>query len=497
MAVAEATKTYGLWLAGEERQAAAGETFETRNPATGEVIGVVAQGSAADVDAAVAAAQSAMTGAWAKFSPTKRSKVLHKLADLILANMDELAELETRNNGKAISSVKAEIHGATEVFRFFAAGLAGHAGTALPLGGSLLSYTLKEPVGVCAQIIPWNYPFMMASWKLAPALAAGCAVVMKPATATPLTCLRLAQLASEAGIPEGVVNVIPGPGGTLGDALVTHPGIAKVAFTGATDTGQTIMRQAAAGLKRLTLELGGKSPSIVFGDADLTSAIPSSVWSIFYSAGQSCEARSRILVERSIHDAFVERFVELTGKLNVGDPLDPATQIGSLISEAQLNTVHGYVESGTSEGATVALGGSRLSDGALANGSFYSPTVLTGVENSMRVAQEEIFGPVVTIIPFEDEKEAIRLANDVEFGLMGTVWTNDTARAHRVAARVQSGLVGINMPYTAMPGVPFGGYKHSGFGRELSLESLDAYTETKGVIVNVGSRPIDPFGLTK
>jgi len=280
----------------------------------------------------------------------------------------------------------------------------------------------------------------------------------------------------------------------MGSYIVKHPGINKVAFTGDTETGKDIMRMAADGLKRVTLELGGKSPNIVFADADMDSAVPSSVWSIFYSAGQSCEARSRILVEQSAYDEFVARFTEMAGKLTVGDPLDPATHVGSLISEGQLESVDGYVKLGASEGATVALGGERL-NGDLSKGSFYSPTVLTGVDNSMKVVQEEIFGPVVTIQPFADEKEAIKLANDVEFGLMATVWTGDPGTGHRVAARIKSGMVGINMPYTAFPGIPFGGYKSSGFGRELSLESLDEYTETKGVLLNTGNRPINPFRI--
>lgn len=494
MNVATETLAHGAWINGAEVESAESETFDTYNPATGEVIASVAKGSAADVDHAVDAATAALAGPWGKMGATARSRALHKLADLIHDERRDLAELETRNNGKAISSVKAEIAGSAEVFRFFAAGVAAHHGSAIPIGGSLLSYSLKEPVGVAGQIIPWNYPFMMASWKLAPALAAGCAVVLKPASATPLTALRLGQMCSEAGIPDGVVNVVPGPGEPMGSYMVSHPGIHKIAFTGETDTGKEIMRTAAGELKRITLELGGKSPNVVFADADMESAIPSSVWSIFYSAGQSCEARSRILVEQSVYDEFVERFCELAGKLVVGDPMDEATQVGSLISNNQLERVAGYVEIGQAEGAQVALGGERL-NGDLSRGSFYAPTVLTGVRNEMRVAQEEIFGPVVTIIPFSDEKDAIRLANDVRFGLMATVWTGDTARAHRVAARIKSGLVGINMPYTAFPGVPFGGYKQSGFGRELSLESLDEYTETKGVLLNTGARPINPFRL--
>ena len=496
MTVATEVLTRGLFINGELVDATDGATFNVTNPATNQVLATVAKGGSADADKAVAAARAALTGkAYSRMGATQRSRALHAFADLLTENLDELAELESKNVGKAISSVKAEIHGAAEVLRYFAAGVTGHTGTASPLmGGGLMSYTLKQPVGVCAQIVPWNYPLMMAVWKLAPALAAGCTVVLKPATYTPLTAIRLGELATEAGFPAGVVNVVPGPGSTMGSYLVQHPGVDKIAFTGDTSTGIEIMKLAADGMKRLTLELGGKSPAIVFADADMASAIPSSVWSIFYSAGQSCEARSRILVERSVHDEFVEKFVAMVGTLNVGDPLDPNTHVGSLIGEGQVASVHEYVNIGSAEGATVAIGGERVG-GEFAGGAYYQPTVLTGVTNDMKVAQEEIFGPVVVIIPFDDEADAIRIANDVEYGLMATVWTSDAGRAHRVAAAVDSGLVGINMPYTAFPGVPFGGFKKSGFGRELSIESLDEYTEEKGVIFNTSPRPVNPFRL--
>jgi aldehyde dehydrogenase (NAD+)/betaine-aldehyde dehydrogenase len=445
----------------------------------------------ADVDSAVEAARAALDGPWGKTPPTERSRLLHALADAMVANRKELAEVEVRNVGKAISSVKAELNQAVENFRFYGSGIASIAGRSNPIGGSLLFYSLKEPVGVAGQIVPWNYPFTMTTWKLAPALAAGCTIVLKPDSATPLSALRLAELAGEVGFPPGVINVVPGPGTTVGAHLVRHPGVDKVAFTGSTATGTEIMRMAAESIKRVTLELGGKSPSIVFADADLASAIPSSVWSIYYSAGQSCEARSRILVEQSIYDDFVSEFSDKAKTLKVGDPLDPETQVGSLISEEHRSKVHGFVERGVDEGAEVVTGG-EPQDGP---GAFYPPTVLAKVDTKMTVAQEEIFGPVVTITPFEDEKDAIRIANDVRYGLMATVWTGDPARGHRVAARVKSGTVGINMPYSAFPGIPFGGYKQSGFGRELGLETLDLYLETKSVIVNTSPKPINPFRL--
>ena len=361
----------------------------------------------------------------------------------------------------------------------------------VPIGGSLLYYSLKEPVGVVGQIVPWNYPLMMTTWKLAPALAAGCAVVLKPDPATPLTALRMAQLAGEVGVPEGVVNVVAGDGPTTGAYLVRHPGIEKVAFTGSTKTGAEIMRLCAEPLKRLTLELGGKSPNLIFADANLDDAIPSSVWSIFYSAGQSCEARSRVLVEQPLYDQVVSAFAEKASALKVGDPLDPETQMGSLISAQHRDRVHGFVERGREEGAEVVTGG-EAPDG---KGAFYPPTVLAGVANEMDVAQEEIFGPVVTVIPFEDEKDAIRIANGTKYGLFATVWTGDPARGHRLASRIKAGEIGINMPYTAFPGIPFGGYKQSGFGRELGLETLDLYLETKSVLVSTGNKPYNPFGL--
>jgi acyl-CoA reductase-like NAD-dependent aldehyde dehydrogenase len=490
MAVAT-EREYGLFIGGELVEPASGEIRELTEPASGELLARAAIAGEADIDRAVEAARGALAGPWAKTPPTERSRLLHALADAIQANRKELAELEVRNVGKALSSVKAEVAQAIENFRYFASATASIAGRSNPLGGSLHFYSLKEPVGVAAQIVPWNYPLMMATWKLSPALAAGCTVVLKPDPATPLTALRLAELAAEVGIPEGVVNVVPGDGPTTGAYLVGHPGVDKVAFTGSTKTGAEIMRLSAEPLKRVTLELGGKSPNVVFADANLDDAIPSAVWSIFYSAGQSCEARSRVLVEQSRYDDFVAQFSEKAKALRVGDPLDPETQMGSLISAGHRDRVHGYVDRGRDEGAEVVTGG-EPPDG---KGAFYPPTVLAGVESGMTVAQEEIFGPVVTVIPFEDEKDAVRIANDSKYGLYATVWTGDPARGHRLARQIKAGTVGINMPYTAFPGIPFGGYKQSGFGRELGIEALELYLETKSVITSTGTRPYNPFGL--
>jgi acyl-CoA reductase-like NAD-dependent aldehyde dehydrogenase len=489
MAVAT-QREYGLFINGEMTDAS-GEPVELLEPATGEPLARVAMAVEADVDRAVDAARAALEGPWAKTPPNERSRLLHALADALVQNRKELAELEARNVGKAISSVKAELNQAVENYRFYASAIASIAGRSNPVGGSLLFYSLKEPVGVAGQIVPWNYPLMMTTWKLAPALAAGCTVVLKPDSATPLSALRMAELASEVGFPPGAINVVPGPGKTVGAHLVRHPGVDKIAFTGSTATGSEIMRLASDPIKRITLELGGKSPNVVFSDADLADAIPSAVWSIFYSAGQSCEARSRVLVERSIYDDFVSSFSEAAGKLKVGDPLDAETQVGSLISTEHRDRVHGFVEKGREEGAEVVRGGEAENG----KGAFYPPTVLAKVDNAMTVAQEEIFGPVVTVIPFQDEKDAVRIANDVKYGLFATVWTRDPAKGHRVARRIKSGMVGINMPYTAFPGIPFGGYKQSGFGRELGLETLELYLETKSVLVSTSPKPFNPFGL--
>jgi len=490
--MAVATRSpHGLYIDGEVTEAAAGELRELVEPATGETLGKAAMAGEADVDRAVAAARASLDGAWGRTPATERSRLLHALADAIQANRGELAELESRNVGKAISSVKAEVAGAVENFRFFASVAGSIAGRSNPVGGSLLTYSLKEPVGVCAQIVPWNYPLLMAVWKLSPALAAGCSVVLKPDPQTPLSVLRVAELAGEVGFPAGAVNVVAGDGPTTGSYLVRHPGVDKVAFTGSTKTGGEIMRLCSEPIKRVTLELGGKSPNVVFADADLDDAIPSSVWSIYYAAGQSCEARSRVLVEASIYDDFVARFSGYVRELKVGDPLDAETQVGSLISSAHRDRVHAYVERGVEEGAELVVGGGPGEGG----GAFYRPTVLAQVDNAMVVAQEEIFGPVVVAIPFEDEADAIRIANDVRYGLFATVWTGDPARGHRVARAIKAGMVGINTPYTAFPGIPFGGYKQSGFGRELSVDTLELYLETKGVLVSTSPKPFNPFRL--
>ena len=484
-------KEYGLFINGESVEPSGGEIRELTEPATGAPLAKAAMAGEADVDRAVEAARAALEGAWGKTPPTERARLMHALADAIVANRKELTELETRNVGKAITSVKGEVATAAENLRWYATAIATIAGRTTPIGGSILAYTLKEPVGVAAQIVPWNYPIMMASWKLAPALAAGCSVVLKPDPSTPLTVLRVAELAAEVGIPAGVINIVPGDGPTTGAYLVKHRDVDKVAFTGSTATGSEIMRLCSEPVKRLSLELGGKSPNLVFADANLDDAVPSSVYAVYYAAGQSCDARSRVLVEKPLYDDFVTRFTETAARMRTGDPLEEETQMGSLISQAHRDKVHGLVEKGREEGAEVVTGG-EPGDG---DGAFYPATVLAGVENSMTVAQEEIFGPVVTVIPFEDEAEAVRIANDVKYGLTATVWTRDPARGHRLARQIKSGVIGINLPNTAFPGLPFGGYKQSGFGREGSLETIEMYLETKAVFTSTGAKPVNPWQL--
>jgi acyl-CoA reductase-like NAD-dependent aldehyde dehydrogenase len=484
-------REYGLFINGELVEPSSGEVRELVEPATGAPLAKAAMAGDEDIDRAIEAARAALDGPWGKTPPNERARLMHALADAIVANRDELTELETRNVGKAISSVKGEVAVSAENFRWYASVLGTIAGRATPIGGSILAYTLKEPVGVVAQIVPWNYPIMMAAWKLSPALAAGCTVVLKPDPATPLTVLRVAELAGEVGFPAGVINIVPGDGPTTGAHLVSHAGIDKVAFTGSTRTGSEIMRLCSEPVKRVSLELGGKSPNLVFADANLDDAVPSSVYAIYYAAGQSCDARSRVLVEKPLYDDFVGRFTDTASRMRTGDPLDPETQMGSLISRSHRDKVHSFVESGREEGAEVVTGGEPVAG----DGAFYPPTVIAGVENRMAVAQEEIFGPIVTVIPFEDEAEAVRIANDVKYGLTATVWTRDPARGHRLARQIKSGVIGINLPNTAFPGLPFGGYKQSGFGREGSLETIEMYLETKAVLASTGARPVNPWGL--
>ena len=472
-----------LFIGGEWVDAEGGKTFETTNPATEEVVTEVAAASEGDVDRAVSAASEALEGAWGKTSPRDRGRLLWKIADALEARIDEFAVVETIDNGKPIfESRYVDVPAAIDALRYFA-GWADkiHGDTMAVQGPFVLAYTLREPMGVVAAITPWNFPLIQALWKIAPALACGNAVVHKPASYTPLTALKFAELAAENGLPPGALNVLTGDGRVAGGGLVKHPGVAKVSFTGSTEVGRGLMCDAAATVKRVTLELGGKSPNIVFADADLDAAAKGAYNGIFYGKGEVCAAGSRLFVERSVHDELLDRLLKRTRRLVPGDPLDPATRMGALISEGQRESVLGYVETGRSEGAEVATGGAAESVGG--RGYFMQPTILTGVDNSMTVAQEEIFGPVLVVIPFDQPEEAVELANASIYGLAAGVWTRDVGKAHSVAARLKAGTVWINQYNWYDAGASFGGYKQSGFGRELGRQALDYYTESKTVFV--------------
>jgi len=475
-----------LFIGGRWVDAASGKTFPTVNPATGETITLIAEGDERDAAAAVEAAHKAFhSGPWPEMSAADRAKILWKIGDLIDKYNEELGTLETLDNGKPIfESRQIDMPMTAEVFRYYAGWATKIHGETVPVRGPFLQYTLREPLGVVAAIVPWNFPLLLASWKVAPALATGNTVVLKPASWTPLTALRFAEICQEAGVPDGVLNVITGPGSTLGKALVRHPGVAKVAITGETRTGQEILRDSADTLKRVTLELGGKSPNIVFADADLDAAVRGATIGIFYGKGEVCAAGSRLFVDKKIHDDFMQKLVDRAKKIQPGDPLDPKTRFGALVSERQMQTVLGYIEKGKAEGAKLAAGGERVSVGG--KGCFVQPTVFDGVRNDMTIAREEIFGPVLAAIEFGDMEDAVRQANETPYGLAAAVWTRDIAKAHRVARKLQAGTVWINTYNNYDPAAAFGGYKMSGYGRELSLHAIEHYTQVKSVWVNLG-----------
>jgi betaine-aldehyde dehydrogenase len=474
-------------IGGEAVEAADGQTFDVVNPATAKVIATAPQGGPADVDRAVQAAQRAFEDrkGWANWAAGKRGRSLAKLASLIKEHTDELATLESRSVGKPISGARGEITGASLVFDYYAGAANKIFGQTIPVSKPGLDLTLREPIGVVGLIVPWNFPLLMASWKVAPALAAGNTAILKPASYSPLTAIRLAELALEAGIPAGVLNVVTGPGGSAGAAIAAHPGVGKVAFTGETATGQEIMRLASGNVKKISLELGGKSPNIVFADADLEKFARESPYSVFDNAGQDCCARSRILVERSAHDRVVELFAEATRAVKLGDPADAATEVGTLVSFKQRDRVKDYIEVGLAEGATLVVGGTEPQDPSLADGAYLLPTVFDGVSNEMRIAREEIFGPVVSIIAFDTEEEALRLANATPYGLSGSIWSRDIGKALRTAKGLQSGVISVNSNSSVHTEAPFGGYKMSGIGRELGMSALDLYTETKNVFIDL------------
>jgi aldehyde dehydrogenase (NAD+) len=462
-----------------------GRTFETRNPATGELLAHVAEGDASDIDLAVAAARRAFEGPWSRLTPFQRQEVILNLAELVDAHFDELSMLDTLDMGMPITMTRGRRQRVIGMLRFYASMCTSVHGETLPnsLPGSVFSYTLKEPVGVVGAITPWNAPLTSTIWKVGPVLATGCTMVLKPAEDAPLTALRLGELALEAGVPEGVINVVPGQGGIAGAALAAHMDVDKIAFTGSEVTGRKIIEASKGNIKRVTLELGGKSPDIVFADADLDRATAGAAMGIFGNSGQICCAGSRLLVERSIYDEFVARVAHFAAGLKVGNGADPDTQIGPVVSGKQLDRVCGYVEIGMREGAELAVGGRRLTEGKLADGFFIAPTVLTNVAHEMRVAQEEIFGPVVTAIPFDTQEEAIKIANGTAYGLGSGVWTRDVSKAHSVAKAMRSGTVWINCYGSLDPVIPFGGYKMSGYGRESGLQHVDEYLHTKSVVL--------------
>jgi aldehyde dehydrogenase (NAD+) len=471
------------FIGGQWVPAASGKTFETINPATEEVIADVAAGDREDIDLAAKAARKAFeTGPWAKMDARDRGRLINKLADLIEDEFDELAALETLDNGKPIRDARAaDLPLVIDCLRYYAGYADKIHGQTIPVRGNYFTYTRREPVGVVGQIIPWNFPMLMVAWKWGPALAAGCTIVMKPAEQTPLTCLRMARLAQKAGIPDGVINVVPGYGETAGAAIVKHPGIDKVAFTGSGETAQIIMRDAAATLKRLTFELGGKSPNIVFADSDLDAAVAGSHFGLYFNQGQCCCAGSRLFVEEKVYDKFLDRLSSMNKTRKLGDPFDPETEQGPQVDQTQFDKIMHYIDLGKKEGAQCLTGGSRWGD----RGYYIEPTLFAGVRDDMAIARDEIFGPVMSVLKFKNLDEIVERANNTTYGLAAAVWTRDVAKAHYLANKIRAGTVWVNCYDVFDAAAPFGGFKMSGMGRELGERGLDAYTEWKTVTVSL------------
>ncbi len=482
-------REYQHYIDGRFVPSRSGGAFDVINPATGETIGRVAEGTADDVDAAVAAARRAFDeGPWKDATAQDRGRILLKLAGIVREHAEELATLETTNNGKPIVEAEGDIEDVATCFEYYGGLATKIHGDVLPVPDNALSLALREPIGVAGQIIPWNFPLLMAAWKLAPAICAGCTVVLKPAEQTPLSVLELATHFEEAGLPPGVVNIVNGPGPT-GAALVAHPRVDKIAFTGSVEVGKSIMRSAADTLKKISLELGGKSPNILFADSDFEAGVDGALFGLFVNQGEVCSAGSRILVQRPIYDRFVEAMVAKARTIKVGLPLDRATRMGPLVSREQFDRVRAYQEVGKQE-AKLVFGGGAVTSGALSRGFFVEPTIFTDVDNSARIAREEIFGPVASVIPFEDEADAIRIANDTWSGLAAAVWTRDIFRALRVVKQLRVGIVWVNHMQPTYVEAPWGGYKQSGFGRELGRWGVEEYLQVKQVHINLNEEPI-------